>query len=88
VEGTAEDVTDCCEPGCSAEVLCPVHQALADLRAQVEADRADLNAKIERAFLKWPIDHEQVDAWASERVALNRALARFDAAMKEEVSNG
>jgi len=28
-------VTDCCEPGCSAEVLCPVHQALTDLRAKV-----------------------------------------------------
>ena len=25
----------CCEPGCSAEVLCPVHQALTDLRAKV-----------------------------------------------------
>lgn len=25
----------CCEPGCSAEVLCPVHQALDDLRAKV-----------------------------------------------------
>ena len=25
----------CCEPGCTAEVLCPVHQALTDLRAKV-----------------------------------------------------
>jgi hypothetical protein len=30
-------MTGCCEPGCSAEVLCPVHQALSDLRAKIEA---------------------------------------------------
>ena len=47
------------------------------LCAKVEADRADLNAKIEQSGLTWPIDHEQVDAWASERVALNRVLALF-----------
>ena len=45
------------------------------LREKVEADRADLNAKIDRAHLAWPIDHEQVDAWACERLALNRVLA-------------
>lgn len=32
-------MADCCEPGCSDEVLCPVHQALADLRAKVQAER-------------------------------------------------
>jgi hypothetical protein len=48
---------------------------LDDLRKKVEADRADLNAKIDRAHLKWPIDHEQVNAWSCERVALNRVLA-------------
>lgn len=29
-------MADCCEPGCSAEVLCPVHQVLADLRAKAD----------------------------------------------------
>ena len=28
-------MTDCCEPGCTRETRCPVHQALADLRAKV-----------------------------------------------------
>lgn len=69
-------MTACCEPGCSAEVLCPVHQALSDLRTKVEADRDDLTFKITTFWH----DPEQVDQWASERVALNRVLAL----MKEE----
>ena len=41
-------MSDCCEPGCSAEVLCPVHQVLADLKAKVEG-------------LEWRWDREDMD---------------------------
>lgn len=28
---------DCCEPGCTRETLCPVHQALSDLQVKAFA---------------------------------------------------
>ena len=36
-------MTDCCEPGCTRETRCPVHQALADLRAKAR----DLPSRVE-----------------------------------------
>ena len=63
--------TPCCEPGCTAEVLCPVHQALADLRAKVDG-LVDIAAR----------EYEQSDYFDTEaharKVAYEEVLALLE----------
>jgi len=43
------------------------------IAAAIEADRDAVSLRIEIEQMCSPMDHEAIDAWASERVGLNRA---------------